>query len=249
LDAYFIGKYEVTNAEWKVFCDFTGFTPLPTHWKDGKIPEGKENHPVVYVSWDDIQKYCQWVTTETGRKASLPTEAQWEKAARGPNAYIYPWGNAWDKQLCNNGWLLAPFGFKPNDEGDDWRKKWDVWQKTDKGKEIIAAGGNTTPVGSFPQGKCFYGCYDMAGNAYEWCQDWFTTNYYKLKDARKNPEGPTEEQAEVRDFSGKKSKARVLRGGTWYNYPSYCRSVIRNSRYPSYRSNSYGFRVVVAVSR
>jgi formylglycine-generating enzyme required for sulfatase activity len=83
LDAYFIGKYEVTNAEWKAFVDATALTP-PQHWKGGEIPQGKENHPVVYVSWEDIQKYCEWVSTETGRKVALPTEAQWEKAARGP---------------------------------------------------------------------------------------------------------------------------------------------------------------------
>jgi formylglycine-generating enzyme required for sulfatase activity len=111
LDAYFIGKYEVTNAEWKVFCDFTNFEPLPAHWKDGKIPQSRENHPVVYVSWEDIQKYCEWASAQTGRKVALPTEAQWEKAARGPNGYVYPWGNMWDKDLSNNAWLLARLGF------------------------------------------------------------------------------------------------------------------------------------------
>jgi formylglycine-generating enzyme required for sulfatase activity len=110
-------------------------------------------------------------------------------------------------------------------------------------------GGMTMPVGSFPKGKCFYGWYDMAGNAGEWCQDWFTTNYFKLNGARKNPEGPTEEQAEVRDFSGKKNKARVLRGGAWASAPSYCRTVNRYSNAPSHRNYANGLRVAVAVSR
>jgi formylglycine-generating enzyme required for sulfatase activity len=259
LDAYFIGKYEVTNAEWKVFTELAGFEPLPQHWKDGKIPAGKENHPVVYVSWEDAQKYCEWATRlsssdggqDSGAKweVRLPTEAQWEKAARGPEAYIYPWGNQWDKNLCNNGWLLAPFGFKPNNEGDDWYRKYDEWGKSDIGKQIIASGGNTMPVGSFPKGISFYGCYDMAGNASEWCADWFMTNYFKLKDAKRNPEGPSEEEAEEKDFSGKKSKARLLRGGSWNDFSGLCRSVYRHCYSPSARSNRYGFRVVVSVVR
>jgi iron(II)-dependent oxidoreductase len=145
---------------------------------------------------------------------------------------------------------MAQFGFRPNDESDDWTKKWKEWEKSDKGKEIISAGGNTTPVGSSPKGKCFYGCYDMAGNAYEWCADWFMTNYLKLKDAKRNPEGPTEEQAEEKDFSGKKSKARLLRGGCWSRHSGFCRTVGRVFlAHPSYRYSDYGFRVVVRLAR
>jgi formylglycine-generating enzyme required for sulfatase activity len=141
-------------------------------------------------------------------------------------------------------------GFRPNDKGDDWNKRYDEWQKSDKAKEINAAGGNTTPVGSFPKGKCFYGCYDMAGNASEWCLDWFITNYYKLKDAKRNPQGPNEEQAEEFDFSGKKSKARALRGGRWNLGSVACRTVFRSRFDPSYRgAGLYGFRVVVAAVR
>jgi formylglycine-generating enzyme required for sulfatase activity len=245
LDAYFIGKYEVTNAEWKAFVDATGFPP-PLHWKGGEIPPGKENHPIVYVSWEDIQKYCEWASHGTVREVHLPTEAQWEKAARGPRGHQYPWGDAWDKRLCNSGWRLGPFGFRPNDEADDWKKKWEEWEKSDKGKEIIAAGGDTTAAGSFPKGKCFYGCYDMAGNAYEWCRDWFITNYYTLKDAKRNPQGPTEEQAEEFDFRGHKSKARVLRGGVWSSHSIHCRTIRRYIDCPSAHNSNYGFRVVVS---
>jgi formylglycine-generating enzyme required for sulfatase activity len=252
LDAYSIGKYEVTNAEWKVFTDITGFTPLPKHWKDGKIPEGKGNHPVVNVSWEDIQKYCEWASKETGHQVRLPTEAQWEKAARGPEGFIFPWGNAWNTDLCNGGgWYLARFGFNPNGTKEDRAKKSSEWRNSDAGKEIIAAGGNTTPVGSFPKGKCFYGCYDMAGNVQEWCQDWFLTDYYKLKDATRNPEGPTEEQAEDSDSSsGKKSKGHAIRGGSWENdhYNAY-RCVNRTGRVPSYRVMFFGFRVAVRLAR
>jgi formylglycine-generating enzyme required for sulfatase activity len=259
LDAYFIGKYEVTNAEWKVFTELASFEPLPSHWKDGKIPAGKENHPVVNVSWEDAQKYCEWATrlrqgfggqdSRSKWEVRLPTEAQWEKAARGPDDYIYPWGNQWDKDLCNSGYNLAQFGFRPNAEGEDWDKKWAEWKKTEKGKEILATGGTTTPVGFFPKGKSFYDCYDMAGNAYEWCADWFMTNYFKLKDAKRNPEGPSEEEAEEKNSSGKKMKARLLRGGSWNDYSGYCRSVPRGCDCPSNRGGDYGFRVVVSFVR
>jgi formylglycine-generating enzyme required for sulfatase activity len=147
---------------------------------------------------------------------------------------------------------LDQLGFRPNDELDDWKKKWVQWQKSDIGEEIIAAGGNTTPVGSFPKGESFYGCYDMAGNVYEWCQDWFMGDYYKLKDAKRNPEGPTEEQAEEVDFSGKgdKIKARVLRGGSWCSpFSGGCRPVVRHRAHSSRRFYNHGFRVVVRLAQ
>jgi len=85
----------------------------------------------------------------------------------------------------------------------------------------------------------------MAGNVYEWCADCFKTDYYTLKDAKKNPQGPDEEDAEECDFSEKMSKARVLRGGNWNNNSGNCRMTNRNHNYPSNRNNNYGFRMVV----
>jgi formylglycine-generating enzyme required for sulfatase activity len=235
LDAYFIGKYEVTNAEWKAFIDATAFTPLPPYWKGGQIPQGKENHPVVRVSWEDIQQYCEWVSKETGREVKLPTEAQWEKAARGPKAYIYPWGNQWNPRNCNwQGTWVGKYGLKFNPNEGVASDVWTAFTKSEKyTKEIYQElGGMTLPVGSFPKDRSFYACHDMAGNAYEWCADWFKTDYYKLQDAKRNPEGPNEEEAEEEDFSGKKSKARVLRGGSWYYNSGGCRTVYRTYAYP-----------------
>lgn len=95
LDEYFIATVPVTNRQYKAFVDTTGHR-IPNHWRGGKIPDGKETHPVVYVSWDDAQKFCQWASLY------LPTEQQWEKAARGTGGGIYPWGNMPpDKTLCN----------------------------------------------------------------------------------------------------------------------------------------------------
>ena len=124
----------------------------PEHWKDGRIPAGKENHPVVYVSWHDAVAFCDWLSETTGRKFRLPTEAEWEKAARGglripgPGGALmdnplparqYPWGDKFDAGKCN------------------------TWE---------SGIGDTTPVGKYsPAGDSPYGVADMAGNVWEWC--------------------------------------------------------------------------------
>jgi len=96
LPAYEIGKYPVTNARYWVFVRATGH-PTPAHWSDGQVPSDKENHPVVNVSLDDARAFCRWLTKTTGQLYRLPTEAEWEKAARGacPDRRRYPWGDEW----------------------------------------------------------------------------------------------------------------------------------------------------------
>ena len=112
---------------------------LPAHWREGKIPQGKDHHPVVNVSWEDARSFCQWANQVTGQALCLPTEAEWEKAARGTDGQIYPWGNQPpEDKLCNFGMNIL----------------------------------DTTSVGSYsPQGDSPYGCADMAGNVWEWCDD------------------------------------------------------------------------------
>ena len=100
LEEYWIGKYPVTNAQYAVFVEATGRRP-PEHWEGGRPPAGKENHPVVNVRWWGALAYCRWLTEVTGKPYRPPTEAQWEKAARGTNRRVYPWGNRWDSQKCN----------------------------------------------------------------------------------------------------------------------------------------------------
>lgn len=95
LDAFGIGRTPVTNRQYKVFVDATRHA-VPDHWENGRIPTGKEDHPVVYVSQDDAQAFCSWAGV------SLPTEQQWEKAARGTNGHKYPWGDPPpDENRCN----------------------------------------------------------------------------------------------------------------------------------------------------
>jgi len=100
LTEYWIGRYAVTNAQYAAFVRGTGRRP-PEHWEGGRPPEGKENHPVVNVSWWDALAYCRWLAEITDKPYRLPTEAQWEKAARGTDGRVYPWGNRWNKRKCN----------------------------------------------------------------------------------------------------------------------------------------------------
>ncbi len=137
LPAYYIDIYEVTNARYKRFVDATGHRK-PRHWKPD-IPEGKENHPVVYVSWDDADAFCKW----EGKR--LPDELEWEKAARGPDGQVFPWGYQFALDRANT--------------PQRWASK--------KQK------GDTMPVGSFENGKSPYGLYDMSGNVWEWTANWY----------------------------------------------------------------------------
>ena len=101
LSEYFIGKYPITNAEYQVFVREAGYSP-PRHWDGNKYPEGQGDHPVVNVSWNDAVAYCKWLSEKTGKPYRLPTEAEWEKAARGTDGGIYPWGNDWDSTKLNS---------------------------------------------------------------------------------------------------------------------------------------------------
>lgn len=104
LPAYRIGKYPVTNAQYEEFVRQTGTLVAPgLGWNGQRAPVGSENFPVTAVTWFEALAYCQWLSEKTGRKYSLPTEAQWEKACRGGSQNLYPWGNEFDPARCNHG--------------------------------------------------------------------------------------------------------------------------------------------------
>jgi formylglycine-generating enzyme required for sulfatase activity len=158
LDAYFIDKYEVTQAEYDQ-CVAAG--KCKANQKYNGL--AGTHQPVVGVYWEDAKSYCSWV----GKR--LPTEAEWEKAARGTDGRMYPWGNEFDGKRanfcdknCGVGWALK-----------DW----------DDGYAL------TAPVGSYPAGASPYGALDMAGNVWEWVADWYQEDYYGQSPDR-NPRGP-----------------------------------------------------------
>jgi formylglycine-generating enzyme required for sulfatase activity len=103
LPSYSIGKYPVTNAQYYAFVASSPEHDPPVHWADGKPPAGKETHPVVNVSHAEAQAFCQWLSVQTGQIYRLPTEKEWEKAARGPTPrkVAYPWGDEWHAMHCN----------------------------------------------------------------------------------------------------------------------------------------------------
>lgn len=98
---FWIGVYPVTNRQYQVFVRAQGVQP-PSHWVGGQIPKGLEDHPVVNISWRDAIAFCQWLSQASGQKIRLPSEAEWEKAARGVDGRIYPWGDKWDPTKCNS---------------------------------------------------------------------------------------------------------------------------------------------------
>jgi formylglycine-generating enzyme required for sulfatase activity len=100
LPDFYMAKTPVTNTQYRAFVRAAGYRP-PDHWWDGRPPAGKEHHPVVHVSWHDALAYCRWLSETTGKTYCLPSEAQWEKATRGKDGQIYPWGDHWDPDRCN----------------------------------------------------------------------------------------------------------------------------------------------------
>jgi formylglycine-generating enzyme required for sulfatase activity/calcineurin-like phosphoesterase family protein/energy-coupling factor transporter ATP-binding protein EcfA2 len=213
LDEFMIGKYPVTNQEFKMFIEDGGYENKeswtkegwewrkkenisePRFWHDRKL--NGSNFPVVGISWYEASAYAKWLSLETGDRYVLHSEAQWEKAARGSSGFLYPWGKKWEEDHCNS-----------DECGLD----------------------RTSPVGIFPKGKSPYGCLDMAGNVWEWCSDWYEGDYYK-KSPDRNPHGPSN------------GSLRVLRGGGWFYLRRGCRAAFRLARLPADRFGLCGFRL------
>ncbi|MBI4400864.1 MAG: formylglycine-generating enzyme family protein [Nitrospirae bacterium] len=203
LDAFYIGKYEVTNRQYQTFVKASGHhapeneDPKFNLWRGDKLLDGVVELPVVNVSWEDAAAYCKWVG---GR---LPTEAEWEKAARGTDGRTYPWGN---EPVTGN---RANYSFDPVP----------MWDGT----------ATLAKKDQYEFGRSPYGAYEMAGNVWEWVQDWYDENYYKNSPA-KNPTGPADGQQ------------RGMRGGSWRNNAEKLRVANRSRQPPTDRRVYIGIR-------
>ena len=186
VDSFYICKFEVTNQEYKSFIDDRGYAreefwgaggfgmfALPRDWRDttfkGGSFSGNEFYPVVGVSWNEAMAYCNWLSAKTGEKYRLPSEAEWEKAARGGEKRRYPWGENLDVYCTNYNSDAFPYGNGPSPVG--------FFDGTDWGD--FPTMNNASP----------YGVYDMSGNVAEWCLDYYGKSYYAESPA-KNPKGP-----------------------------------------------------------
>jgi len=182
---FYIGKYEVTQKQWRAIMGNN-----PSYFKG-------DNLPVENVSWDDVQEFLKKLNTKTGKHYRLPTEAEWEYAARGgvkSRGYEYAGSNNIDEVAWYDG----------------------------------NSGNKTHPVGTKKPNEL--SIYDMSGNVWEWCHDWYATNYYR-NSPHYNPQGPSN------------GDSRVLRGGSWDYDAGNCRVANRYGDYPGYSDGNDGFRV------
>jgi iron(II)-dependent oxidoreductase len=195
LPTYYISPFPVMNIEYREFVNCTGYK-APMHWQRGSYPTGTGRHPVTNVSWHDAKAYAEWLG------ARLPTEAEWEKAARGTDERLYPWGSRFGEDRCNCTNLM----------------------------------GGTLPVDEYPNGRSPYGLWDMAGNTYEWCEDYYDENYYKFS-PNNNPKGPEGGQE------------RVVRGGSYQENRTAVRTTHREGTGEHITREVQGFRIAMSEPR
>lgn len=229
LSGYLIDRFEVTNHAYAAFVHATGHrapensNQAATLWANNQPVPGIEQHPVVNVSWDDAATYCRWV----GKR--LPTEAEWEKAARGTNSWRYPWGNEWDFTMANSAsyWAQRTIEFT---SGTDWDAFWVKGDGARIAKEKGIQGEVLTmPVDSFPRSVSPYGLFGMAGNAAEWVQDWYDPNYYPMA-LLSDPSGPS------------RGAIKAMRGGSWLKPARSLRTSDRDWGTMDSRPSGTGFR-------
>jgi sulfatase modifying factor 1 len=194
VSSFSMAKYETTVAQYRAYCNATG-REMPEAPSSG----WKDNNPIVSVTYNDAVAYCNWLGEKYGGTYRLPTEAEWEYAARGGN-------------------ISKGYTYSGSDNIDEVG-----WYKDNSGSQTNAVGRKKPNE---------LGLYDMTGNVYEWCHDWYDEPYYSTSPSS-NPKGPS--------YGG----IRVLRGGSWYSSASDCRVAFRFGNIPEDLGNfNFGFRVV-----
>ncbi|MBU4260274.1 MAG: SUMF1/EgtB/PvdO family nonheme iron enzyme [Proteobacteria bacterium] len=233
VDGFYMGKYEVTVGQFRQFVNETGYETDAEgnaggadgcyafkddkwgwqsgySWRQVGFPQ-QEDYPVACVSWNDAQKFIAWLNRKSGREFRLPTEAEWEYAARAGSRTIRYWGDAVDSNACDYANVANPKYWSPSFPCEDSYQ--------------FAA-----PVGKFKENN--FGLYDMLGNVWEWCQDWYGEDYYSISPGN-NPQGPSP------------GSSRVDRGGGWNDRAGGVRSAFRGRGSPGGRRGSLGFRLVL----
>ncbi|MBO1224603.1 MAG: SUMF1/EgtB/PvdO family nonheme iron enzyme [Candidatus Scalindua sediminis] len=215
---YYIDVFPVTNKQYKEFVDEKkrlvpyreeGWA-VPYNWdrRSRTYREGTSDHPVVLVSYKNAVDFCKWRTKKEGEDLRLPTEEEWEKAARGVDGRMYPWGNDFDFKKIN---CADNHVGKVLKDYDEWVKEFESGFYEDNKKEVL-----TTECGRFTGGVSPYGCFDMAGNVWEWTDS---------------------------SYEDKKNE-KVMRGGAWVNLYDDCRCTDRNGFISNDMISILGFRCV-----
>ena len=180
LGAFYMARFPVTNQQYERF---------DAAHRSKRAPWANDLHPVVYVSWNEAVAFCRWLSQREGKRFRLPTEAEWEFAARGSDERLFPWGNEY------NSGKLANFA--------DARTNL-VWRD----RTFDDGFAETAPVGAFPQGASPFGIEELSGNVHEWCSDWYGP--YQGKE-RTNPSGPGSGQQRVLRGGSWRSRLSSLR--------------------------------------
>jgi len=213
LKDYYFDQLEVTVTNYAKFMEASKYDP-PSLWDDDALTTAPDR-PVVDVSWHDAEAYCKWASKR------LPTEAEWEKAARGNEARRFPWG------------FMTPYPDLANYNRGDW-----VSYPVTLAPVTYGASGLNIRLGiQKGGGRSAYGIYNMAGNANEWVADWYDREYYKKNPPKDNPKGME---------NGSK---KVYRGGSWIDPPRYLRATVRFSAEPDFHDRTMGFRCAMDAGK
>lgn len=217
---YWISKFEITNAQYRRFIDLNGYQQDAYWSEDGLLwrsdrtkPEYECNEllgqPQVCLTWYEMEAFAHWWG---GR---LPTEAEWEYAARGPESWVYPWGDAFEGERLNSCDLNC--------------------RSSNRNKYVDDGYSGVALVGSYENGESWFGVYDMSGNVEEWVADWYDPEYYQIS-PRNDPLGP---------FPSGWSPGRVIKGGAWVKGLIAARPASRTASPPEEAAHFRGFRVVM----
>jgi formylglycine-generating enzyme required for sulfatase activity len=227
LPAFFMGKYPITQAQWKAVADLPKvnlqLNPKPSHFNGN-------NYPVENVSWHDAIEFCARLSQLSDWEYGLPSEAQWEYACRAGTTTPFHFGETIGSDIAN---------YRAQD--------WDVSETIYRGQYGQGNLGEfrqkTTPVGSFKVANAF-GLYDMHGNVWEWCMDHWHENYANAPiDGSAWLDEHVSGSAQL-DGNVLEDYARVLRGGSWYLDPSICRSTARSRHMADVSYNDLSFRII-----